>query len=74
MSTENQTKNEDNIKLEGLTAREREVVMQLYEGKSYAQIAKDLGVGTETIRKHATNIYTKLHVKNRVQAIRKCFG
>ena len=57
-----------------LTKREKEVLTQLHEGKSYRDVSLQLGVGIEAIRKHASNIYAKLDVKNRMQACRKYFG
>jgi DNA-binding NarL/FixJ family response regulator len=48
-----------------LTPREAEILPMLQEGRSNAQIARELQVGVETIRTHARNIYRKLGVASR---------
>jgi DNA-binding NarL/FixJ family response regulator len=48
-----------------LTRREAEVLPLLQQGRSNAQIALELGVGVETVRTHARNIYRKLGVSSR---------
>jgi DNA-binding NarL/FixJ family response regulator len=48
-----------------LTQREAEVLPMLQQGNSNAQIAAALGVGVETIRTHARNVYRKLGVSSR---------
>jgi DNA-binding NarL/FixJ family response regulator len=48
-----------------LTQREAEVLPLLQQGRSNAQIAVALGVGIETVRTHARNIYRKLGVSSR---------
>jgi len=53
-----------------LTAREADVLEHLQRGASNAQIALALGVGTETIRTHARNIYRKLGVSGRRELAR----
>jgi DNA-binding NarL/FixJ family response regulator len=64
---ENQQEQED-IKL---TTREIEVLEQLSKGLSYNLIAKNLILSTGTIRKHIENIYRKLRVHNKLEAIQK---
>jgi DNA-binding NarL/FixJ family response regulator len=54
-----------------LTPREKEVLELLSKGLLYKEIALHLNVSTETIRKHCFNIYQKLHVSNRTEAINK---
>jgi DNA-binding NarL/FixJ family response regulator len=53
-----------------LTAREADVLEHLQRGASNAQIALALGVGTETVRTHARNIYRKLGVAGRRELAR----
>ena len=53
------------INLDSLTKREHEVVLFLKDGFSYKEIAQKLSITTRTIKAHAQNIYTKLHVKDR---------
>ena len=54
-----------------LTAREIEVLEQLSKGLKYNAIAENLFLSPGTIRKHVENIYTKLQVHNRLEAIQK---
>jgi DNA-binding NarL/FixJ family response regulator len=48
-----------------LTPREADVLAQLQEGQSNAEIAQTLHVGIETVRTHRRNIYRKLGVSTR---------
>lgn len=54
-----------------LTERELSVLEQLATGIKYERIASNLFVSTGTIRKHIENIYTKLQVHNKLEAIQK---
>ena len=54
-----------------LTAREIEVLEQLSKGLKYNAIAENLFLSAGTIRKHVENIYTKLQVHNKLEAIQK---
>lgn len=60
--------NEEEIQL---TAREIEVLEQLTKGLKYQHIAENLFLSVGTIRKHVENIYTKLQVHNKLEAIQK---
>lgn len=51
------------------TPREADVVRLLVEGRSNREIAEALFVGEATIKTHLRNIYAKLGVSNRVQAV-----
>ena len=53
----------------GLTERERAVLRQLVEGRSNREIAAALFIGEATVKTHLRNIYDKLGVANRVQAV-----
>jgi len=55
----------------GLTSREKEVLSWLVEGLTKKQIADRLFVSYNTIGKHVSNIYMKLHVQNRGSAVAK---
>jgi len=57
-----------------LSTREREVLELLSKGLPYKEIADMLGVGIETIRKHCHNIYEKLQVSSRTEAVVKFLG
>ncbi len=54
-----------------LTQRETEVLELLAKGKSYTHIAEELFVNKETIRTHIKNIYWKLEVHTKADAIEK---
>lgn len=53
-----------------LSAREMDILNGLAKGKSYTVIADELFISPHTVRKHMTNIYEKLHVNSKVEAIR----
>jgi putative nucleotidyltransferase with HDIG domain len=52
-----------------LSTRETAVLRRLAEGKVYKQIGDDLGLSTSTVRTHLHNIYAKLGVTDRAQAV-----
>jgi DNA-binding NarL/FixJ family response regulator len=62
-----------NIKQEDLklTDREVQVLEQLSKGLSYNAIAENLILSPGTIRKHIENIYKKLQVHNKLEAVEK---
>lgn len=64
----------NNQNSEPLTEKEREVLQQLVNGKSYKQIADILNIGIETVRTHIKHIYTKLHVSSMSQAVAKAIN
>ena len=57
-----------------LSARERDVLRGIAEGKSYSKIALDLFISKETVRSHIKNIYQKLQVNSKAEAIRVAGG
>jgi DNA-binding NarL/FixJ family response regulator len=57
-----------------LTKRETEMLGLLAKGFRYKEIADKLFISTETVRKHINNIYQKLHVQSRIEAVNKIFG
>ncbi len=57
-----------------LTPRESDVLQLLSKGLLYKEIALQLGISHETVRRHCFNIYDKLHVHNRTEALNKYFG
>lgn len=57
-----------------LSKREKNIIELLAKGLIYKEIAAELFISPETVRKHVYNIYEKLHVNNRVEAINKFFG
>lgn len=54
-----------------LTTRETEVLTQLCKGKSYRMIAEALFISEETVRRHIKNIYKKLEVSSKSEAVAK---
>lgn len=54
-----------------LTTREVEVLEQLSKGLNYNQIAENLFLSPSTVRKHIENIYNKLQVHSKIEAIQK---
>ena len=64
----NNKETQEDIKL---TEREVQVLEQLSKGLSYNIIAEHLFLSTGTIRKHIENIYKKLQVHNKLEAVEK---
>ena len=54
-----------------LTARENEILFSLVDGLSYKKIAEKYFVSISTVRTHICNIYAKLHVNSKSQAVSK---
>jgi DNA-binding NarL/FixJ family response regulator len=54
-----------------LTERETQVLEQLSKGLSYQLIAENLILSHGTVRKHIENIYRKLQVHNKLEAVQK---
>lgn len=54
-----------------LTSREREVLEGIARGENNADIAAALGLSLKTVRNHVSNVFTKLRVTDRAQAIVK---
>jgi len=58
---------------ETLTDRENEILEYLAKGYLYKEIANELFISRETVKKHIHNIYDKLHVQTRTEALNKAF-
>lgn len=67
INIENQ-KDQEDIQL---TQRETDVLEQLSKGLNYHKIAENLVLSTGTVRKHIENIYRKLQVHNKLEAVQK---
>jgi DNA-binding NarL/FixJ family response regulator len=57
-----------------LSRRENEILQWLSKGLLYKEIADQLDISVGTVRQHIHNIYEKLHVQNRTEAINKAYG
>jgi len=57
-----------------LSPREREVLELVAKGQLYKEIAEQLGISFNTVRQHIGNIYQKLHVNNKTEAINVVYG
>lgn len=60
--------------IDPLTDREREVLEFLVQGLSNLKIAKQLSLTEGTVKTHVSNIFRKLQVENRVQAVLATLG
>jgi DNA-binding NarL/FixJ family response regulator len=58
---------------EGLTKREVELLELLSKGFRYKDIAEKLFISTDTVRTHVRNVYLKLQVNSKIEAINKAF-
>lgn len=63
-----------NSEIENLSSRESEILEHLVKGRLYKEIASELEISQETVRKHVYHVYKKLHVNNRVEAFHKYYG
>jgi DNA-binding NarL/FixJ family response regulator len=55
---------------EFLSERQKAVIVELARGRSNKEIALSLGIGTETVKTHVSEIIRRLNVRNRAEAIR----
>jgi len=60
--------------LSQLTKREQEILSLLSKGHLYKEIADQLHISLNTVRVHLQNVYEKLHVHSRTQAVMKFLG
>jgi DNA-binding NarL/FixJ family response regulator len=64
-------KEKTNEYFQELSRREQEILEQLSKGFRYKEIAEKLFVSIETVRTHIRNIYEKLQVNSRAEALKK---
>ena len=57
-----------------LTRRESDILQLLAKGMLYKEIAQQISISNNTVKQHIHNIYEKLHVQNRTEALNKYFG
>ncbi|MDX1936117.1 MAG: response regulator transcription factor [Flavihumibacter sp.] len=53
-----------------LTEREKEILQLLSQGLEYKEIGQQIFISPNTVKKHCINIYQKLHVNSKAQALR----
>lgn len=56
-----------------LSLREKEVLTELCNGKSYKKVGESLFISQDTVRTHIRNIYRKLEVNSKAEAVAKAF-
>jgi DNA-binding NarL/FixJ family response regulator len=64
-------KSEPQANASKLTERELEILTLIAKGITYNQIADNLSISNQTVKKHVSNIFHKLQVNNKVEAINK---
>ena len=67
-------KHQENTQSDTLTVRENEILQLLADGFRYKEIADKINIKTDTVRTHIRNIYQKLEVQSRMEAINKVRG
>jgi two-component system nitrate/nitrite response regulator NarP len=60
--------------LAGLTERERQILESLAKGMTNQQLAEDFDISLNTVKFHLKNLYGKMGVENRAQAVAKYLG
>lgn len=63
--------NTDPVEYINLSDREKEVLQKLVEGMSYKMVAASLNIAFDTVHTHIANIYEKLHVNSKSEAVAK---
>jgi DNA-binding NarL/FixJ family response regulator len=63
----------EGVESEHLTPRQQEILEHLARGLLYKEIAEALGISYETVNNHIRQIYRKLHIRSRSQAVAKYF-
>lgn len=54
---------------DSITPREAEILYWMAQGKSNKEIASCLHISVQTVQKHTKNIYRKLNVHNKIEAL-----
>lgn len=65
--------NDDMAGAEKLTPREMEVLHHLTDAKSYKDISNQLSISPKTVGNHVQNIYAKLQVSSKAEAIKMAY-
>ena len=61
---------ERTVHFERLTPRQREVIIRKAEGKTYGQVAYELGVTEQTVKNHLGLVYARLGAEHLIEALR----
>ncbi|MBK5272355.1 MAG: response regulator transcription factor, partial [Bacteroidia bacterium] len=61
----------ENLLSDVLSKRECQVLNQVAEGLIYKEIGERLSISHDTVKKHLKNIYDKLHVQNKMEAVNR---
>jgi DNA-binding CsgD family transcriptional regulator len=59
---------------QSITPREGEILDRLARGLLYAEIGRELGIRTPTVKNHLHRIYAKIEVRSRTEAVVKWLG
>lgn len=62
---------DEKLQQNGLSKREAEILLLVHEGLSNQQIADKLFISENTVKKHISNIFLKLNVERRTEAIKR---
>ena len=73
LENRDEVRKKDQSELSRLSQREQELLRILSLGYRYKEIADQLNISIETVRTHIRNIYEKLQVQSRTEAINKVF-
>ena len=57
-----------------LSKREKEILYCTSRGLLYKEVADELGIQKDTVKKHLSKIYEKLQVQNKIEALNKFYG
>ena len=69
VSVDNTMPDYDKIRELGLSSRELDVLQELVKGHTNKQMADNLFISESTVKTHLSNLFNKLNVSNRTQAI-----
>ena len=67
-------KENKNVAILNITPREKEILELLSQGLFYKEASDQLGISINTLKRHIYNMYQKLQVDNKTEAINKVFG
>jgi ATP/maltotriose-dependent transcriptional regulator MalT len=64
----------DLVATNSLSSREQSILERIGQGQSNKEIAKELSIAPETVKSHIKNIFIKLAVRKRAQAVARAQG